>query len=172
MTAKVAQSCSTLCDPMDCTVHRILQARILEWVAFPFPRGSSQLRDKPRSSTFLADSLPAEPPEKPTNTGMGSLPLLQQIFLTQGSNQDLLHCRWILYQLSYQRSPSTWCYYQVRSRGILRGREGTSAGAEGSWKSDSTTVCSDVPMLSLRELLSQRRKGNLLRLRVPHLLQV
>ena len=39
--AKVAQSCPTLCDPMDYTVHGILQARILEWVAFPFSRGSS-----------------------------------------------------------------------------------------------------------------------------------
>ena len=39
---KVAQSCPTLCDPMDCTVHGILQTRILEWVAFPFSRGSSQ----------------------------------------------------------------------------------------------------------------------------------
>ena len=43
---KVAQSCLTLCDPMDYTVHGILQARILEWVAFPFPRGSSQPRDR------------------------------------------------------------------------------------------------------------------------------
>ena len=42
---KVAQSCLTLCDPMDSMVHRILQARILEWVAFPFSRGSSQPRD-------------------------------------------------------------------------------------------------------------------------------
>ena len=42
---KVAQSCPTLCDAMDYTVHGILQARILEWVAFPFSRGSSQLRD-------------------------------------------------------------------------------------------------------------------------------
>ena len=41
---KFAQSCPTLCDPMDCAVHRILQARILEWVAFPFSRGSSQSR--------------------------------------------------------------------------------------------------------------------------------
>ena len=38
---KVTQSCLTLCDPMDYTVHRILQARILEWVFFPFSRGSS-----------------------------------------------------------------------------------------------------------------------------------
>ena len=42
---KVAQSCPTLCDPMDYTVHGILQARILEWAAFPFSRGSSQPRD-------------------------------------------------------------------------------------------------------------------------------
>ena len=39
---KVTQSSPTLCDPMDYTVHGILQARILEWVAFPFSRGSSQ----------------------------------------------------------------------------------------------------------------------------------
>ena len=43
---KVAQSCPTLCDPMDYTVHGILQARILEWVALPFSRGSSQPRDQ------------------------------------------------------------------------------------------------------------------------------
>ena len=42
---KVAQSCPTLCDPMDYTDHRILQARVLEWVAFPFSRESSQPRD-------------------------------------------------------------------------------------------------------------------------------
>ena len=39
------------------------------------------------------------------NTGVGSRSLLQVIFPTQGSNQGLLHCRWILYQLSYQGSP-------------------------------------------------------------------
>ena len=33
---KIAQLCSTLCDPMDCIIHGILQARILEWVAVPF----------------------------------------------------------------------------------------------------------------------------------------
>ena len=51
------------------------------------------------------DSLPAEPPGKPKNTGVGSLSLLQGIFLTQESNWGLLHCRWILYQLSYEGSP-------------------------------------------------------------------
>ena len=43
---KVAQSCLTLCDPMDYTVHGILWARILQWVAFPFYRGSSQPRNQ------------------------------------------------------------------------------------------------------------------------------
>ena len=47
---KVAQSCPTLCNPMDYTVHRILQARILEWVAIPFSRGSSQSRDQTQVS--------------------------------------------------------------------------------------------------------------------------
>ena len=42
---KVAQSCSTLCNPVGCIVHGILRARILEWEAFPFSRGSSQPRD-------------------------------------------------------------------------------------------------------------------------------
>ena len=60
---------------------------------------------EPRSPIFQVDSVPAEPQGKPKNTGVGSLSLLQQIFLTQQSKQGLLHCRWILYQLSYQRSP-------------------------------------------------------------------
>ena len=45
LKAKVAQSCPTLCDPMDYAVRGILQARILEWVAFPFSSGSSQPRN-------------------------------------------------------------------------------------------------------------------------------
>ena len=51
MHAKLLQSCLTLCDPLDCSppgssVHEILQARRLEWVAVPFSRGSSQPRDR------------------------------------------------------------------------------------------------------------------------------
>ena len=47
---KIAQSCLILCDLMDYTVHGILQARILEWVAVPFSRGSSQPRDQTQVS--------------------------------------------------------------------------------------------------------------------------
>ena len=54
---KVTESCPIVCNPRECTVHRILQARILEWVDFHFSRGSSQ----PRSPTLKVDFLPAEP---------------------------------------------------------------------------------------------------------------
>ena len=47
---KVAQSCQNLCNPMDYAVYGILQARILEWVAIPFCRGSSQPRDQTQVS--------------------------------------------------------------------------------------------------------------------------
>ena len=96
---KVTQSYPTLClDPMDYTVHGILQAEILEWVAFPFSRGSSNPGIKPRSLELQVDSLPAEPQGKSKNTGVGSLFLLQGIFLTQELNRGLLYCRYILYQ--------------------------------------------------------------------------
>ena len=60
---------------------------------------------KPRFSAWQVDSLQAEPQRKPKNTGVGSPSLLQKIFLTQESNQGLLHYRQILYQLSYQGNP-------------------------------------------------------------------
>ena len=61
---------------------------------------------EPRSPTLQADSLPFEPQGKPKNTGVGSPLFLQGFFLTQELNRCLLHCRRILYQLSYQRSPT------------------------------------------------------------------
>ena len=62
-------------------------------------------RDWTQVSCIAAGSLSAEPQGKPKNTGLGSLSLLQWISLTHGSNWVLLHCRQILYELSYQRSP-------------------------------------------------------------------
>ena len=66
----VAQSCPTLCNPMDCSptgssVHGILQARILEWVAMPSPRGSSPSRDQTQVSALQVDPLLSEPSGKP-----------------------------------------------------------------------------------------------------------
>ena len=67
---KIAQSRLTLCDSMDCSlpgssVHGILQARILEWVAIPFPRDLPNSGIEPKLPALQADSLPAEPPGNP-----------------------------------------------------------------------------------------------------------
>ena len=64
---KVAQSFLTLCDPIDYTVHGILQAIILEWVAVPFSRDLPNTGIERKPPTLHADSLPAEPPGKPSN---------------------------------------------------------------------------------------------------------
>ena len=139
---KVSQLCLILCDPVDYAVCGILQVRILEWVAFPFSRGSSHPRDWTQvsiagrfftswvtreaqeywsgehfpspgglpnpgielRSPLQEDSLPAGSQGKPKNTGVGSLSLLQGVFPTQELNPGLLHCRWILYQLSHKGS--------------------------------------------------------------------
>ena len=66
--SEVAQSCPTLCDPMDCSlpgfsVHSIFQARVPEWVANSFSRGSSWPRDW--TQALQADALTSEPPGKP-----------------------------------------------------------------------------------------------------------
>ena len=64
-----------------------------QWVAFPFSRDLPNPGIKPRSLTLQVDSLSVEPQGKPKNSGVGSLSLLQRIFLTQESNQGLLCCR-------------------------------------------------------------------------------
>ena len=154
MKMKFAQSCSTLCDCMDYTIHGLLQARILKCQPFPSPGALPNPGIKPRSPTLQMDSLPAELPGKPfqrpkylfclpclyflefelgtyvcanhsvlsnslqpqglqpsrflcprnspgRNTGVGCHSLPQGIFPTQGLNLGLLHCRYILYHLSY-----------------------------------------------------------------------
>ena len=104
MKMKVAQSCLTLCDPVDCRNSPgqntgVGSLSLLQGI-FPTQRSNP-------GPTLQADSLPSEPPGKLKNTGVGSLSRLQGIFLTQELNRDLLHCRQILYQLSYPGSPFT-----------------------------------------------------------------
>ena len=97
----------------------VSQTRILEWAPCPSPGDLPDPGIEPRSPTLQVDSLPFEPPGKPMNTGVSSLSLLQGIFLTQESNQGLLHCRQTLYQLSYQGSPG--CYiYSVKSHAFIK----------------------------------------------------
>ena len=76
---------------MDYTVHAILQARILQRVAVPFSKGSSQPRDGTQASRIAGGFFTSWATGKPKETGVGSLSLLQQIFLTQKSNQGLPH---------------------------------------------------------------------------------
>ena len=92
--------CPTLCDPMDCSLPGP-SVHIQAWVAMP----SSRVSSPPRYPAVYADPFPSEPPGKPKITGMGSLSLLQGIFLSQELNWDLLYFRWIHYQLSYQGKP-------------------------------------------------------------------
>ena len=135
---------------MDCSlpgssVHGIFQARVREWVAISFSRGSSWLRDwtqvshiagrrftvwatresskESESCSVMSDSFRTHGLYSPWNspghnTGAGSSSLLQGIFPTQGSNPGLPHCRQILYQLSPQGSPRIleWVAYPFSSR--------------------------------------------------------
>ena len=74
---KVAQLCLILCDHVDYTAHGILQARILEWVAFPLSLPNQVI--KLRFPSNQADSLPVEPPEKPTENRASWLNWLHRI---------------------------------------------------------------------------------------------
>ena len=88
------------------SIQGILRARMLEWVAMASSRGPSQPRNWTQVSHIAGDSLLSESLGRPKNTRVGSLSLLQRIFLTQESNWSLLYCGRILYQLSHQRRPS------------------------------------------------------------------
>ena len=95
------------------------------------------------SPALQADSLPSGPQGKSKNTGVGSLSLLQGSFPTQDLNRGLLHCRRILYQLSYQGSP------KFTDRGILtRGSCGVIFNSwvlHSTWsESESDSVVSDA----------------------------
>ena len=86
------------------TIQSMEFSRPEYWSGQPFPSPGDRLNPEIESwsPTLEVDSLAAEPPGKPKNIGVGSLFLLQQIFPTQESNRGFLHCRQILYQLSYQ----------------------------------------------------------------------
>ena len=98
-----------------------------------------------RSPTLQANSLPAEAQGKPKTTGVDNLFLLQQIFPTQESNWGVLHCRQILYQLSYQRSHKLKCAY------LYLGFPPGSAGKE--------STCEVGDLGSIPGLESSHREG-------------
>ena len=108
MLGLAVQSYPTLCKSVACQAPLFMGFSRQEYcsrLSCPPPGDLTNPEIKPMSLTLQADSLLSELPGKPKNTGVGSLSLLQGIFQTQESNWGLLHCRGILYQLSYQGSP-------------------------------------------------------------------
>ena len=94
--------CLTLCDPLG-----VLQARTLEWVVVPFSGESSQPRDWTQVSHIAGGFFTVWAAREPKNTWVGSLSLLQGIFLTQELNWGLLHWKRILYRvITKTRVPS------------------------------------------------------------------
>ena len=146
MKVLITQLCRLFVTPWT-VVHQVLLSMEFSgqgyWIGQPFssPGNLPNPGIKSRSPTLQANSLPAEPQGKPKNIGVGSLFLLQQISPTQELDPGLLHCRQILYQLSYEGSPFTnmwnlkrksnsnkqraecWCY-----QGQKRGRDGVIKG--------------------------------------------
>ena len=149
----VTQSCRALSDPKNCSqpdssVHgdspgkntRVGYYALLQGI---FPTQGS-------NPGLWVDSLLSEPPVKPENTGVGSLSLLQGNFLSQELNWGLLHCRQILYQLSYQGSPGgvffggvfSWFWYQ-----------GCSGFIECLWECSFPSVfCNSLKRISISSL--------------------
>ena len=113
----VAQSCGLFAIPWTAAHQAPVSMRFSRqgyWSGLPLPSPEDLPNPgiQPRSTALQADSLLTELQGKHStwnspgqNTGVGSLSLLQGIFPTQGLKPGLLHCRWILYQLSHKGSP-------------------------------------------------------------------
>ena len=112
---KVAQSCLTLCDPWDYTDHGILQARILEWVAVPFSRGSSQPGDGTQVSRIAGGFITSWT----TREALGDWYML---FITQGRKCFLSYMNNVLWMgktaISLQTSRKMFVATQVKQKTI------------------------------------------------------
>ena len=129
-----------------CSIQSMEFSRPGYWSGLPCPPPGNLPNPgiEARSPTLQADSLPAELPGKPKNTGVGSLSLLQRIFLTQESNQGLLHCRQILYQLSYL--PRTYVKHCARVRDVVVNKDRTSI-------TPAECICCSYTMFRMRRLV-------------------
>ena len=136
------------CSLLGSSVHEILQARILEWVAMPFSRGSSWPRDRTQISC-IAGRFFTNWAMREAQTGVGCHALLQGIFPIQELNLGLLHCRRIVYHLSHEENPKIleWvvCPFSRRSS-QPRNRTRVSCIAGGfftSWTTREAHHCID-----------------------------
>ena len=118
--SEVAQSCPTLCDPVDCSppgssVHGILQAGILEWVTISFSRGSSRPRIEPRSPSLQADALTSE---SPGNQPRQYIKRERHYFAKRGPSSqsyDFSNSHVWMWELDYKESWASkiWCFWTV-----------------------------------------------------------
>ena len=138
MLCLVAQSCLTLCDPMDCSppgssIHGSSPHKYTEVGGHALLQGSfpTQVSNPGLKlvSASQADSLLSKPPGKHKNTGVSSLSLFQGSFLTQESNRGLLRCKRVVSQMRYQRSPRKF-FLQVgiyqREAWLVQDKEGSA----------------------------------------------
>ena len=135
---------------MDSLVHGILQARILEWVAFPFSRGSSQHRDQTQASHTAGWFFTSWATREAQEYWSGSLSILQRIFPTQESNWGLLHCRQILTNWAIREA---LIYYMKTCKtmwiNLFSWKQWSSRfWAKSSW---SNWICSEEKLRSMTE---------------------
>ena len=141
MKVKVAQLCPTLCNAMDYRVHGILQARILEWVAFPFSRGSSQPRDHTGWATrkahqwcvYVNPNLPIPPtsPFLPWYTNICSLHLCLYFCLQIRSSIPFYTLATWCKELTHWKRSQCWERLKTGGEGDDRGWDGWLASLTG-----------------------------------------
>ena len=147
-------------------VRLFVTPRTIQFIECPRPRDLPNLEIEPRSPTLQTDSLPPEPQGKPKNTRVGSLPLLQQILPTQESNQGLLHCRQILYQLSYQNALQVNSLKYLEKINVYLGLPGGASGKESTCQREVRDVCS-MPWLGRSLMEEMATHSIILACRIP-----
>jgi len=135
----------------------VLQAGILEWLLCPLPGELPNPGIKTRYLSLQVDSLLSESPGKPKSIGAGSLSILQGNFLTQESNRGLLHCRQILYQLSYQFSSVQFSRSVVSNslwpHGLQHARPPCPSSTPGASQTHAQSVMPSSHLILCRPLL-------------------
>ena len=125
------------------TVYKVcLKVFVLKCVLFLYTRNVKWVKVTQSCPTLFDPHVLYSTWNSPgQNTGMGNLSLLQGIFPTQGSNPDLPHCRWILYQLSHKGSPRIleWVAYPF-SRGSSQPRNRTGVSCTAGWFFTNWTI--------------------------------
>ena len=140
---KVTQSCLTLCDPMDYKVPGILQPRILEWVAFPFSRGSSQPRDWTQVSCIAGKFLTS--------------------WATRGSPRIL---KWVVYPFSSGSSPPRNWTAQINLEEYWTEVSCIADGFFTSWETKKSTIPDSQPGKRISEFCCPLKRLRIFKIKI------